>query len=123
MLCLLSILEGLYIIYMLRFFKTKYSLAHPFTYVDSDYLRHPIGISEKPQSKVCKFGHQASWYLALYLVLRCVLLNNNVLSKETIITINRLVLLGVFSLSFLNFNVVLYLLPIFILEYKVIKLY
>ena len=108
---------------MLNFFKTKYSLAHPFTYVDSDFLRHPIGVSDDPESKVCKFGHQASWFLALYLVLRCVLLNNQILSKDSLMSINRLVLLGLFSLSFLNFNVVIYLLPIFILEYKVIKLY
>ena len=123
MLCLLSLIEGLYIIYMLRFFKTRYNFAHPLTNFDSEYLKHPIGVTDTPKSKVCKFGHDASWFLALYLVLRCILLNQKILSRESVLTINRLVLLGMFSLSFLNFNVVIYLLPIFILEYKVIKLY
>ena len=103
--------------------KTKYSFAHPLTNFDSEYLKHPIGVTDNPKSNVCKFGHDASWFLALYLVLRCVLLNQKILSRESVLTINRLVLLGMFSLSFLNFNVVIYLLPIFILEYKVIKLY
>ena len=41
-LLLVSIIEALYVIYMLNFFKTKYSLAHPLSNFNNEYLKHPI---------------------------------------------------------------------------------
>lgn len=113
----ISILEGLYIIYMLNFFKTKYSLAHPMTYFNNKYLWHPIGTQSKPISNVCKFGNNASWFLAAYFIVRGYLFQNKVVKKKKLIFFNKLVLACVFLFSLMNFNVVIYLLPIFIIEY------
>ena len=41
---LISLFLAIYIVYMLNFFKTKVSIAHPLTFFDNDYLYHPIEI-------------------------------------------------------------------------------
>lgn len=115
---LISILEAIYIIYMLNYFKTKYSLAHPLTYFDDDIFYHPIGVSGEPESKICKFGHIMSWYIGLGLIIRCILYQNNIISKDIFISINRLIFFGILSVSFLNLNAVVYLIPFFIIEYN-----
>ena len=114
----ISILEAIYIIYMLRYFKTKYSFAHPLTYFNSDMFYHPIGISDVKESKICKFGHITSWYLAILLILRCILYNNKLINKEIFLSINRLIFFGVLSVSLLNLNAFIYLIPFFIIEYN-----
>ena len=118
-----TILEIIYIIYVLNYFKTKYSIAHPLTYFESDFLHHPV-ISEEvsdPMSMICPLGHRASWYLAGYILVRYILNNCNLVDKKSMQKINRhiftLVLLG----SLLNFNAVLYLLPVFLYEFGFIK--
>ena len=116
----LSLLQALYIIYMLNFFKTKYSLSHPATLFTSKLLYHPIGKSEYPISNVCKLGHILSYYYAGFIIIRAIFINYNfytkLMNKISIVVL----LLGV-CLSFMNFNVVVYLLPQFILEYLLIK--
>ena len=47
-LIVVSILEAVYVVYMLRYFKTRYSFAHPLVKFKTEFLRHPIGTSPKP---------------------------------------------------------------------------
>lgn len=114
-LLIISIVEALYVIYILNYFKTRYSLSFPIKY-DNNYFTHPIGIHEYPKSNICKFGHDMSWLLAIYLIIKGYLFTTNK-KKSRIIIINKLVLFTVFLFSLLNLNAVVYLLPIFIIEY------
>ena len=113
---IISIVEAIYIIYMLNFFKTKYSLAHPFTYMSCEYFYHPIGVHQKPISNICKFGHDASWFLACYLIIRGYLLEYKLTNRKKLLLVNRMVMIATFLFSMMNFNAVVYLLPIFITE-------
>ena len=120
---LLSILEGLYIVYMFVFFKTKYSLEvgrwnHELwpskiikKHTDIDLTRwfvHPIEKSEKPESQICLFGKWGSLIILIFLVLRHYILN---LKK-----INTYFFVLVFILSLMNYDATLYLLPVFLIE-------
>jgi hypothetical protein len=115
---LLSIIEALYIIYMLNYFKTRYSLAHPLSNYDNDYLKHPIGISNNPISNICVFGHQVSWLLGLYIILRAVLLPKY---KKILRLLSIVVLIIAATMSLLNLNATLYLIPYFVFEIILIK--
>ena len=112
---LLSIIHSIYIIYILNYFKTKYSFAHPLTYFNSDLLYHPIGKSVEPSSKVCKLGNILSWWLAGFIIIRGVLLYNNLYTKS-LKQISLILLILAVILSMLNLNVVIYLIPHFIVE-------
>jgi hypothetical protein len=114
-LLVIGIIQASYIIYMLNYFKTKYSLAHPLLNFNSNYLKHPIGKSDKPISNICNFGHQSSWLIALFVLLRPFLLCKNIKN------ISILLLIIVITFSFLNFNAVIYLLPYFFVEIYLIK--
>ena len=116
----LSILEGLYIIYMFNYFKTTKSIHHPFEIYMiglNKYLKHPI-YSGKYENKICNFGKDISWYIALYLILRHVFLKNKWISKNIILNINKLLLILGCVLSLLtNLNAFVYLLPVLIIEF------
>ena len=112
-----SFIHSIYIIYVLRFFKTKYSLAHPVTYFDDKLLHHPIGKSEESRSPVCKLGHILSWYLALFVLLRGIVLNKYKKCRDVSKNISLVILCLTITLSFLNFNVIVLLLPHFFIEY------
>lgn len=116
----LGIIHGIYIVYMLNYFKTCYSVAHPLTYFENSYLYHPIGKSDKPISNVCEFGHQVSWLLAGFIIIRNIMISRNY-SKNILRKISILILIITVIMSMLNFNVVLYLVPHYILEYYLIK--
>jgi hypothetical protein len=113
---LISIFQAIYIIYMLNYFKTRYSLSHPATYFESKLLYHPIGVSDVPISNVCKLGHMLSWYLGGFVIIRSIFIENNI-CKKLLKNISIIVLIFTIILSMLNFNVVIYLLPHYILEY------
>ena len=40
-LIIVSVIEAAYVIYMLRYFKTRYSIAHRLVKFKSEFLRHP----------------------------------------------------------------------------------
>jgi hypothetical protein len=111
----LPIIHSIYIIYVLNYFKTKYSFAHPFTYFNSDLLYHPIGKSNDPSSKVCKLGNILSWWLACFIIIRGLLLYNNLYTK-LLRKISLVLLILAVVLSMLNLNVIIYLIPHFIIE-------
>tara|TARA_B100001057_G_C22492191_1_gene810677 strand:- start:155 stop:529 length:375 start_codon:yes stop_codon:yes gene_type:complete len=115
---LLSILEALYVIYMLNYFKTRYSLAHPLSNYDNNYLKHPVGMSEKPISNICEFGHQVSWLLGLYIIIRGILLPRY---KKVMRLLSIIVLIITATVSLLNLNATVYLIPYFIFEIILIK--
>jgi hypothetical protein len=111
-----SIIEAIYVVYILNYFKTRYSLAHPLSNFNNSYLKHPIGISDKPVSNICEFGHKASWFLSLFILIRIFYIKKRVTKYASIF-----VLIVVASVSMLNLNAVLYLIPYFIYEIHILK--
>ena len=113
---IITIIECVYLIYMMCFFKTKYSIHHPFeifmqtNYNVGDWIKHPIH-SSIYQNKICPFGHISSYLLAMWIIFSYFFYNlaNNVINK--IIWITTLII----SLT-LNMNAFIYLIPIFIYE-------
>lgn len=112
---ILSLIQAIYIIYVLNYFETRYNFAHPLSNFSSDYFKHPIGKSNVPMSNICKFGHQVSWYLAMFIILRSFFIN------EYTKNISIFVLFITILLSMLNFNAVIYLIPHFAIEIYLIK--
>ncbi len=117
----LSVVHAIYIIYVLNYFKTRYNFAHPITYFNNKLLYHPIGMSDVPKSKVCKLGNILSWFLALFIIIRAVLYVNRPPLREFLKKISLVGLILAVTLSMLNFNVVLYLIPHFIIEIYIQK--
>ena len=116
---LISFIEGIYVVYMLCFFKTRYSFEfeRPLSILYS--IGSKLGISQKnlehtmtsttiPISHICPFGHWASWLIAAFLIARNYF---KILKKSNGLII---LLIAIFSLS--NINAVIYLLPIYLLE-------
>ena len=118
-LIILGLIQGLYII-CCNYFKTCLVIATPLSYFENSYLYHPIGKSDKPISNVCKFGHQVSWLLAGFVVIRNIMIARKY-GKNILRKMSTLILIITVIMSMLNFNVVLYLLPHYILEYYLIK--
>ena len=111
----ISTIEAIYIIFMLNYFKTKIALDHGFVLdllkkigISSNSLNHQIYKLEEPVNMVCPFGHFISWFIALFFILR----NYIPCLKK----INRFVIILLFIGSWMNINVLIYLLPIFIIE-------
>ena len=121
MIIYLSIIHSIYIIYILNYFKTRYNFAHPLTYFDNKLLYHPIGMSSTPRCKVCKLGNILSWYLSLFILVRAVLFTYRPNLKPIIKKTSLIVLILAITLSMLNFNVVIYLIPHFIIEIYILK--
>ena len=117
----LAVIHSIYIIYVLNYFKTRYNFAHPITYFNNKLLYHPIGMSEVPKSKVCKLGNILSWFLALFILCRAILYINKPKLRPIIKQISLIGLILAVILSMLNFNVVIYLIPHFIIEIYIQK--
>ena len=66
-----SILEGLYIIFMFNLFKTCKYIHHPFEqlFTNHPFLKHPISDS-KYNNKICYFGKFSSYLLIIWLIIR-----------------------------------------------------
>ena len=118
---LVSLVQAVYVIYMMNYFKTKYSLAHPFSYFENKFLYHPIGKSDKPICNICPLGNYGGFLIAIYVILRWVIFTNMKKKNSGIKLFSIFALLLVFMLSLLNFNAVVYLLPYFISEVYIIK--
>jgi len=106
----LAILVAIYIVYMMNFFKIRYSLAHPYTYFKNPIMFHPIKNTKEPRSMICQFGHVGSWFLAAFIVLRQFI---DVPTK-----FSKFVFFCVLTISLINLNAVVYLIPYFIYEYN-----
>ena len=112
----LSVIHAVYLLFVLRFFKTKYSLAHPITFFSNKLLYHPIGYSNVSRSPICKLGHVLSWYLSAFILIRGILFVKN---RKFFRVLSLVVLCSALMLSLLNFNAVVLLLPHFFIEYFV----
>ena len=117
----LSILLSTYVIYVLNYFKTTYSIAHPITYFNNKYIFHPIYNTKTKKSMICQFGHDASWLIAFFILFRYYLITKNKIKEEQLQMASMFIMLSVFAVSLVNLNAVLYLLPYFILEIMYIK--
>lgn len=102
----ISILESLYLIFMFLFFKTS---------VDFNILRSPEGewfehlVGDEYGVRICPFGQVAIFALIFVLILR-----HYVKTPKWFIYLA----LGIsFVLSLMNMNAVMYLIPIWLIEY------
>ena len=113
-----SIIEAIYVIYILRFFKTRKSLDYGYVIKKLSFLRigkyieHPTREYIEPMSMICPFGHDMAFLLGGYLIIRFLLC----FKIKTIIILNFIVLIMAFIMSFMNFNAVIYLLPFIIVD-------
>jgi len=117
-----SLSEGLYVMYMFIYFRTCYSLElgrvkigslskyiKKITSNDfSEILYHPTNKCLTPRSQICLFGKYGSVLIFLYLLLREFVS----LPKYT----NLIVFIIILCLCMLNYNAVLYMLPVIIVE-------
>ena len=119
----ISLIEAFYVIYMLNYFKTRYSLAHPFSYFENKFLYHPIGKAENPICNICPLGNYGSYLIVAFIIIRLLIfsISDNNLLLGNVRLMSKIVLSLVFLLSLLNFNAVVYLIPYFILEVYLIK--
>ena len=103
---ILTICEAIYVLYMLKYFKTTINFAHPLVEFSSNYFKHPIEVINEPMNLICNLGHDGAILLSFVIILR--LFNINI--------INKYILAFIFILSLMNFNALVYLLPFFIYE-------
>ena len=117
---IISIFEGLYILYMFNFFKTTLSFHHPFekllTNDISTYLAHPIH-SSRYENKICKFGHFIGVILFLLFIIR------GIYDFEYNIYQQYIYFSMLIGTIILNINSFIYMIPIFIYEYFPLKKY
>ena len=117
----ITIIEIIYVYYMLNQFKTVYTVHHPLEYCFNDslpnYFKHPIG-SYEYENKICPFGHFASKILMIYLIIRYfIFIYYNEKNKLRKLNISILILTIIFSL--LNMNAFVYLIPYYFSEFYV----
>ena len=108
------LLKASYLIYIMIFFKTKYSINHP---VEiwlqdqnfDDFFKHPITTTQY-ENRVCPLGKIVALALAIWILIRSTLKGDR--SRWNQIVWNT-VMVG--SLV-MNLNVFVYLLPVYLLE-------
>lgn len=104
----ISVLESIYLFYMFHFFETT---------IDFNVLSSPRGwwfehlIGNQKGLRICPFGR-----IAIFAFIFIIIIRNYI--KISQIYVNS-VLGIVFVLSLMNLNAVVYMLPIFVLEYKI----
>ncbi len=105
---LISIIESVYLIFMFHFFKTTcdFNMSHMQNY-DSYELKHLKG--EEYGLRICPFGRKVIVLLILLLLIR------NFYEIPRVIFVS-LVISFVLSLV-MNWNAVVYLMPIWLIEY------
>jgi len=105
-----SLMQGLYIYYMFNFFKTTYSINHPFEMIfNNNYLKHPIKTG-KYESKICPFGNHVGLFLLVWFIIRHHIKNNyynNVIFLYLII-----------GSIIMNLNAFIYLIPVLLIEFR-----
>jgi hypothetical protein len=107
---IISIIEAIYVIYMFKYYKTTYSFnLLPLKFLDNSlYLKHQKYATDVPESHICPFGHDMSFVIAAFLILR----NFIPCLMEYNICILAIISIG----CFMNINAVVYFLPVIITE-------
>ena len=117
-LIVLSIIEGLYLVYMYIFFETTTVIHHPLERVLTQgvsFLKHPIGTTER-SNQICMLGSIASILFLFWFVIRCLFTWNHVHVKK----INTVFMTLLFFCSLLlNLNAFVYAIPVFLIEWYV----
>ena len=101
---LISILESLYLIYMFCFFETSIDF-NIFSSPDGEWFKHLIG--NKKGNRICSFGHITIFFLIGLILFR-------ELFAKGMVTVLFVI---AFLISLLNLNALVYLIPIFVIEY------
>jgi len=109
------LLECYYIIYMLIYFRTQYSIAHPLTYFGNSLFYHPIGVYPYPQNMICKFGHYMAVIMSIFLIFRYIFFESSNF-RNFYLKYHKKLIYILMILCLINFNALLYMIPIFILE-------
>ena len=120
---LISILEAIYVVYMLRYFKTTQS------FIVSDmpniintnmfsYLKHNEYNTNSPEHHICKFGRDASLIIGIYLLIRAYSIHQY---KSWNWKINIIIVSIIFLISLINLNAVIYLFPFYVTEIYLIS--
>ena len=107
---IISIIEGIYVIYMFRYFKTTYSFnLLPLKFLDNSlYLKHIKYSTDVPESHICPFGHDMAFVIAAFLILRNFI--------PCLMEYNTCILAIISIGCFMNINAVVYFLPVIITE-------
>jgi len=113
---ILSVLEAIYVIYMLNFYKSKTNYADPNVTFSNVFLAHPKTHSDVPISMVCPAGKMMGWVFGIYLVVREFAPNEKLEDIILAKFLNVAVLFMGIAMSVMNLNVTLYLIPIFFIE-------
>ena len=105
---IISFIEAIYLIYMFHFFRTTmdFSLAYNF---EHSWLKHNNEAIKC--RRICAFGRMAIIPYAILLIMR-----NYVNIPRIFIVVATLL---AFSLSFMNTNATVYLIPIFLAEFLI----
>ena len=109
--------ECCYIIYMMNIFKTRYSIAHPLSKFNNDLFHHPIGKKKIAKNMICLFGKIMSIIMSIFIIIRWFFINKNKDNVNTYLKYHKIIIYSMIILCFINFNALLYMLPVFFIEY------
>ena len=112
---LYSLIEGIYIVYMFNFFKTKWSIHHPLEILleGNTYLQHPINTGDY-ENKICGLGNLSGFLLLIWFLFRWKLPDN-----LRLIWNRRILYLVIIVSLLMNLNAFIYFVPIIFFEYYV----
>ena len=110
---IISLIEGLYILFMFNYFKTNYDINNPFEYIftgNTYFLKHPISTGNY-ENKICPLGNLVGFLLLFWFIIR------NYFNSHLITKLNNLILGITLIIAFiLNWNAFLYFLPLFLFD-------
>jgi hypothetical protein len=108
-----SILEALYVLYMTNFFKTHHRINHPIQSILRNTTQlEPVDRLVHSHSQLCPMGKFFGVFLSTWLLSRFIV------SQPYRLRINLFLLFNYMVCSIcVNWNVYVYLMPIFILEF------
>jgi hypothetical protein len=117
---IIYLVECLYIIFILIFFKTKYSFHHPLEiYIQKktfiDWISHPLQ-TNLYENKICFLGHIFAIVIVLWIIFK-----NNYKNKTKFYIKKVIWILTILIGFILNFNFFIYLIPRFINELIILK--
>lgn len=123
-LLILSILEACYVIYMMNYYKSKTNYSDPRIKFTNLFLAHPETNSEVPICMICPAGNLLGWLFGFFIFLKdyafylaCNLkTNEQIIYKQAVKEITIPLIFMSIMMSALNFNALLYLSPIFVIE-------
>lgn len=115
----LTLIKCFYIIYIMCFFKTVYSIAHPMSKFNNKIFKHPIGIKKIPTNMICPFGKIMSIIASFFLIFRYLFIDDTRFRKYYL-KYHKYLIYIMIILCLINFNALLYMAPIFYLELNLI---